>query len=334
MNNRNLQSRRRVMGRLLLSAVCGLATVVAASSVTQAQDYPTRSVRILVPFPAGGSADVMPRVVGDFLSRKWGHPVVIENRPGAAGNIGSEMVYKADPDGYTLLSAPPPPLVINHNLYPKLNFDPTKFIPIVVIARIPNALVVTPKFAPKTVAEVIKFAKANPGKINSAIQGIGATSHLTSEMFQMMAGVKFQHVPYTGSAPALNDLVAGNVDIMFDNLGVSLALVRGGKLRLLAVASAKRMASLKDVPTIAETLPGFESEAFFSIVAPPKTPAAIVNKINTDVNEALRQPEMAARMAKFSAEIVGGTPQETAAYFRAEIDRWHKVIKAANVKLP
>jgi tripartite-type tricarboxylate transporter receptor subunit TctC len=334
MNSRNSLRRRGALGCLLLGAACGFAAFVTASSAVRAQDYPTRSVRILVPFPAGGSADVMPRVVGDFLSRKWGHPVVIENRPGAAGNIGSEIVYKSEPDGYTLLSAPPPPLVINHNLYPKLNFDPTQFIPIVVIARIPNALVVTPKFAPKTVAEVIKFAKANPGKVNSAIQGIGATSHLTSEMFQMMAGVKFQHVPYTGSAPALNDLVGGNVDIMFDNLGVSLALVRGGKLRLLAVASAKRMASLKDVPTIAETLPGFESEAFFSIVAPPKTPMSVINKINADANEALRQPEMAARMAKFSAEIVGGTPQETAAYFRAEIARWQKVIKEANVKLP
>jgi tripartite-type tricarboxylate transporter receptor subunit TctC len=332
MNPRN--SNHRALGRGLLATVCGLVALAVTLPASWAQDYPTRSVRIVVPFPAGGSADVVPRVVSDYLSRKWGQPVVVENRPGAAGNIGAELVYKADPDGYTLLSAPPPPLVINHNLYPKLNFDPTQFIPISVMARIPNALVVTPSFGPKSVAEVIAYAKANPGKINSAIQGIGATSHLTSEMFQMMAGVKFQHVPYTGSAPALNDLVAGNVEIMFDNLGVSLALVQGGKLRLLGIASAQRTTMLKDVPTIAETLPGFESEAFFSVVAPPKTPTAIVNKINADINEALRQPDMLPRMAKFSAEIVGGTPQETAAYFRSEVERWQKVIKAANVKLP
>jgi tripartite-type tricarboxylate transporter receptor subunit TctC len=325
---------RRVTARLLLAAAAGAAALAATLPASQAQDYPTRAVRIVVPFPAGGSADIIPRVVGDYLSRKWGHPVVIENRPGAAGNIGSELVYKADPDGYTLLSAPPPPLVINHNLYPKLNFDPTQFIPVSVMARIPNALVVTTGFKPKTVAEVIAHAKANPGKINSAIQGIGATSHLTSEMFQLDAGVKFQHVPYTGSAPALNDLVGGQVEIMFDNLGVSLALVDGKKLRLLAVASTQRMKALPNVPTIAETLPGFESEAFFSVVAPPKTPMAIVNKINADINEALRQPEVLARLAKLSAEVVGGTQEQTAAYFRAEVIRWQKVIKAANVKLP
>src|SRR5262249_4214179 len=189
------------------------------------------------------------------------------------------------------------------------------------------------RFPPKTVAEVIAYAKANPGKINSAIQGIGATSHLTSEMFQMMAGVKVQHVPYTGTAPALNDLVGGSVDIMFDNLGVSLPLVKGDKLRLLAVASAKRMASLPDVPTLAETLPGFESEAFFSVVAPPKTPRSIVDKINADINEPLRQPELAPGFAVLSAEMGGGTPQEPADYMRAEVERWNKVIRAATVKL-
>src|SRR5215470_10987310 len=322
----------RCAGSALFGTAILLAAIAAAPSA-HAQDYPTRAVRIIVPFPAGGSADVIPRIVGEWLSRKWGQPVVIENRPGAGGNIGAELAYKAEPDGYTLLSAPPPPLVINQNLYPRLNFDPNQFEKIIVMARIPNALVVTPKFAPRSVAEVIAYAKANPGKINSAIQGIGATSHLTSEMFQMMAGVKVQHVPYTGTAPALNDLVGGSVDIMFDNLGVSLPLVKGDKLRLLAVASAKRMASLPDVPTLAETLPGFESEAFFSVVAPPKTPAAIVNKINADINEALRQAELAPRFAALSAETVGGTPQATADYMRAEVERWNKVIKAANVKL-
>jgi tripartite-type tricarboxylate transporter receptor subunit TctC len=316
-----------------LLAITALVAALAAAPSAGAQDYPTRAVKIIVPFPAGGSADVVPRIVGEWLSRKWGQPVVIENRPGAAGNIGAELAYKAEPDGYTLLSAPAPPLVINQNLYPRLNFDPAQFEKIAVLVRIPNSLVVTPKFPPKTVAEVITYAKANPGKINTATQGNGTTSHLTSEMFQMMAGVQFQQVPYTGTAPALNDLVAGSVEIMFDNLGVSLQLVNGDKLRLIAVASRKRMASLPNVPTIAETLPGFESEAFYAIVAPPKTPVAIVNKINADINEALRQSELAPRFAALSAVTVGGTPKETADYMQAEVERWNKVIKAANVKL-
>jgi tripartite-type tricarboxylate transporter receptor subunit TctC len=312
---------------LLLAAVFMAAPAVA-------QDYPTRAVKIIVPFPAGGTADVMPRVVADWLSKKWGQPVIIENRTGAAGNIGTEAFSKSDPDGYTLLSAPPPPLVINHNLYPKLGFDPTEFVPIVIIGRVPNALVVNPtKVKANTVAEFLADAKANPGKITAATQGSGSTSHLTSEMFQMMGQVKFQNVPYRGSAPALQDLVGGSVDVMFDNLGVSLPLVKGGQLKLIAVASPKRMAALPDVPTIAATLPGFDSAAWFAVVAPAKTPQRIVAKINADINEAIKQPDIQARLAELSAEPIGGTPQATSAYMREEIERWKNVIKSANVKI-
>jgi tripartite-type tricarboxylate transporter receptor subunit TctC len=324
---------RRRLARGCIGAGLALAAMLAALPQAAAQDYPSRPVKIIVPFPAGGTADVMPRVIGEWLSRKWGQPVVVENRTGAAGNIGAEAVAKAEPDGYTLLSAPPPPLVINQNLYPKLGFDPSEFVPIVIMGRVPNALVVNPKLPLNSVAEVIAYAKANPGKLTSATQGNGTTSHLTSELFQMMADVKFQHVPYRGSAPALTDLVAGSVDLMFDNLGVSLPLVKGGQLKLLGVATPKRMASLPDVPTIAETLPGFESAAWFAIVAPPKTPQAVVDKINSDVNEALRQSDIVQRLTQLSAEPIGGTPQATAAYMREEIERWHQVIKAANVKL-
>jgi tripartite-type tricarboxylate transporter receptor subunit TctC len=318
---------------ILWPGILAACILVAGTGAAPAQDFPTRAVRIIVPFPAGGTADIVPRVVGDLLSRKWGQPVIIENRTGAGGNIGAEAAFKTDPDGYTLLSAPPPPLVINQNLYPRLNFDPTQLVPIVVMVRVPNSLVVTPKFPARSVAEVIAQARLNPGKVTSATHGNGTTSHLTSEMFQMMAGVKLQHVPYRGSAPALADLVAGNVDIMFDNLGVSLALVKGGQLRLLAVATPGRLSALPDMPTIAETLPGFESAAWYAVVAPPRTPAPIVDKINADINAVLRQPEMLPHLAEWSAEVIGGTPQATAAYMRAEVERWNKVIKAAGVKL-
>jgi tripartite-type tricarboxylate transporter receptor subunit TctC len=324
---------RRGLRRYGIGAALMFAVMLAAPQAGRAQDYPSHAVKIIVPFPAGGTADVMPRIFSDWLAKKWGHPVVIENRTGAAGNIGAEAVAKAEPDGYTLLAAPPPPLVINHNLYPKLGFDPTEFVPIVIMGRVPNALVVNAKVPVASVAELIGYAKANPGKLTSATQGNGTTSHLTSELFQLMAEVKFQQVPYRGSAPALTDLAAGNVDLMFDNLGVSLALVKGGQLKLLGVATPKRMAALPEVPTIAETLPGFESAAWFAIVAPPKTPPAVVDKINADVNEALRERDVLQRLAQLSAEPIGGTPQATAAYMREEIERWHKVIKAANVKL-
>jgi len=330
---RSANASRRFHVRCLVGAGVALAAMFAALPSAPAQDYPSRPVKIIVPFPAGGTADVMPRIFAEWLSRKWGQPVIVENRTGAAGNIGAEAAFKSEPDGYTLLSAPPPPLVINHNLYPKLGFDPTEFIPIIIMGRVPNALVVNPKVAANTVAELIAFARANPGKLTSATQGNGTTSHLTSELFQLMAQVKVQHIPYRGSAPALTDLVAGSVDIMFDNLGVSLALVKAGQLKLLAVATPKRMASLPDVPTMAETLPGFESAAWFAVVAPPKTSPAIVSKINADMNEALRQGEVVARLGQLSAEPIGGTPQATAAYMREEVTRWHNVIKSAGVKL-
>ena len=299
-----------------------------------AQGYPERPVKIVVPFPAGGTADVLPRVVADWLSRKWGQAVVIENKTGAAGNIGAETVYNAAPDGYTLLSTPPPPLVINHNLYPKLGFDPTKFEPIIVMAHVPNALIVNPnKIKASSVPELIAWLRENPDKITAATQGNGTTSHLTSELFQLMAKVKLQHIPYRGSAPALQGLLAGDVDLMFDNLGVSLGLTMSGQLRLLAVASSGRLPAMPAVPTIAETLPGFEAVAWYAIVAPPKTPKAIVDKINADVNEALVQPEIQAHLKKLSAEVYGGSVDRTAKYLRDEIDRWGGVIKSAKIEI-
>jgi tripartite-type tricarboxylate transporter receptor subunit TctC len=324
---------RRLLRHPLFFALCA-AALIGAVSPGRAQNYPDRPVKIIVPFPAGGTADAVPRLVADFLSKKWGQPVVIENRTGAAGNIGAEAAFRADPDGYTLLSAPPPPLVINQSLYPKLAYDANKFEPIIVMAQVPNALIVNPdKVKASTVAEFIDYVKNNPGKVTSATQGNGTTSHLTSELFALMAKVKFNNVPYRGSAPALQDLVAGSVDVMFDNLGVSLPLVQAGKLKLLAVASPQRMPSLPNVPTIAESLPGFEAVAWYAIVAPPGTPKAIVDKINADSNEALRQPEMKEHLKKLSAEVFGGPADKAAKYMREEVQRWGNVIKAADIKL-
>ena len=222
--------------------------------------------------------------------------------------------------------------MINQSLYPKLSYDPTKFEPIIVMAQVPNALIVNPdKVKSSSVAELIEYLQNNPDKVTSATQGNGTTSHLTSELFQLMAKVKLQHIPYRGSSPALQGLLAGDVDLMFDNLGVSLPLVEAGKLKLLAVASPNRMPSLPEVPTMAETLPGFEAVAWYGIVAPPKTPKAIIDKVNADVNEALRQPEVRDRLKTLSAEIFGGSVDKTAKYMREEVDRWAAVIKAANI---
>jgi tripartite-type tricarboxylate transporter receptor subunit TctC len=310
-----------------------LAALFVACSA-QAQEWPARVVRIIVPFPAGGSADLMPRVVAEKLSEKWGQPVVVENRPGAAGNIGADAVFRADPDGYTLLSSPPPPLVINKSLYPKLSYDPAQLVPVTVIGAIPNVLLVNPKVGVNTVAEFIDLVKKNPGKYNYASQGSGTTSHLTAELFKSMAGgLQIAHIPYKGTAPALTDLLAGQVDMMCDNLGVSLAHVRSGKLKALAVASKKRFRELPDVPALAETLPGFESIAWFGIVAPPRTPSAIVEKIAAGVRDAIKLPDVQKRLADLSAEPMGFTPAETAAFMAQEVERWAAVIRTAHVKV-
>jgi tripartite-type tricarboxylate transporter receptor subunit TctC len=262
-------------------------------SPAHAADYPDHAVKIVVPFPAGGTADGVPRIIADRLSRKWGQPVIIDNRTGAAGNIGSELVYRSDPDGYTLLAAPPPPLEINQNLYPKLGFDPARFEPIIVMTHVPNALIVNPNtIKASNLAELIEYLRSNRDKVTCATQGIGTTSHLTSELFQLLAKVKIREIPYRGSAPALQGLLAGDVDMMFDNLGSSLPLVEAGKLKLLAVASPTRLPALPDTQALAETLPGFEAVAWYAIVAPPDTPKAIIDKINADANEALRQPDV------------------------------------------
>ena len=304
------------------------------ATTTSAQEWPTKAVRIIVPFPAGGSADLLPRIVGEKLAQQWSQPVIIENRAGAGGNIGATAVFQADPDGYTLLSAPPPPLVINRLLYPKLAYDSTQFVPMTVIAAIPNVLLVHPKVPANSVGELISHAKQNSTKLNYASQGSGTTSHLTAELFKSMAGgLQITHVPYKGSAPALTDLVAGQVDMMFDNLGVSLPHVKSGKLKALAVASSKRFRSLPHVPALAETLPGFEAVAWFGIVGPPKTPSAIAERVAAGVAEALRNPDVLRRLNDLSADPLGLSPSETAAFMKLETERWGVVIRSAGVKV-
>jgi tripartite-type tricarboxylate transporter receptor subunit TctC len=311
-----------------------LLLACAVSFTAAAQEWPAKPVRIIVPFPAGGSADLMPRAVAEKLAAKWRQPVIVDNRPGAAGNIGADAVFRADPDGYTLMSSPPPPLVINKLLYPRLTYDADEFVAITVIGAIPNVLLVNPQVPAASVAELIAYAKANPGKLNYASQGSGSTSHLTAELFKSMAGgLEIAHIPYKGTSPALTDLLAGQVDMMCDNLGVSLPQVRAGKLKALAVASRKRFPGLPDVPALAETLPGFESLAWFGIVAPPKTSPAIAEKVAVGVQEALRLPDVRKRLADLSAEPLGYGPAETAAFMRQESERWGAVIRAASVKV-
>ncbi len=318
---------------LILAAMA--AAVFVLPAVCQAQDYPNRTVKIIVPFPPGGTADAMPRVVGEYLARKWGQAVIIENRAGAGGNTGADAAFHSDPDGYTIFASPPPPLVINQNLYAKLPFDPSQFIPLAVMGKVPNALLTnSPRLKDvKTVAEFVAYAKAHPGQLNSGTQGIGTTAHLTSELFAQMAGVKFQHIHYRGAAPAMQDLVAGTIDVAFDNVGAAGRLIQGGTIRALGLATEQPMAAFPGVPTIKATVPGFVVVTWFALVAPPKTPQAIVNKLHADINEALRDPEVMKRLGSLSAEVTTGSLADTAAFFKAEVETWRKVIQTANVKL-
>jgi tripartite-type tricarboxylate transporter receptor subunit TctC len=309
------------------------AMLALAAALGHAQDYPTRPIRIVVPFPAGGSADLVPRIFAEKLQARWGQPVLVENRPGAGGNIGAEFVYRAAPDGYTLLGTAPGPLVVNQNLYRKLAFDPGKFVPVSALATIPNVLLVNPRVPAHTLEEFIAYARANPDRLNYGSQGSGSTSHLTAELFKATARVRITHVPYKGSAPAMAALLAEEIDLMFDNLGVTLPQVQNGKLRALAVCSENRVGSLPGVPAMSEVFPGFLSATWVGIVAPPKTPAAIAEKVSAAIAEAGRSPDVADRLARLSAQGVGDTPSRMAVFMKLEEQRWKRVIESAKVRV-
>lgn len=316
-----------------LGAAAGLP-VLGPLGVAAQGAWPQQPVRIIVPFPAGGSADVLPRIVAEVLGPVWKQPIVIENRTGAGGNIGAEHVAHAKPDGYTLMSSPPPPIAVNQNLYPKLGFDPTKFKPITILATSPNVVGVSNKVGVSSVKELIERAKANSGKLNAANQGNGSTSHLTAAMFESRAGVKFNHVPYRGTAPALNDLVAGHVDIFFDNISSSLSQHQGGNIKILAVAQAERASQLPDVPTVSEAgLKDFSATAWFGVVAPEGTPDDIIAKINKDIVAALNNPEVRRRYLEQAATPVANSPAEALKFIQAETKLWADVIRTANVRL-
>jgi tripartite-type tricarboxylate transporter receptor subunit TctC len=314
-----------------------LAAMFAAAAVW-AQDaapgYPSRPIRVIVPFPAGGAADALPRIVAEKLTSRWGQPVIVENRVGASGSIGAEVVWRAEPDGYTLLATPPAPLVINPSLYAKLPYDPVQFVPVTVMAAIPSVLLVNAaKIPANTLQEFVALVRANPDKFNYASQGTTTVSFLTTEMFKTAAGgLKITHIPYKGTAPGLAALLAGEVEMMFDNLGVTVQHVRAGKLKALAVGGERRVASLPDVPAMAEFYPGFVSIAWFSVSAPPKTPAAIAEKLSAAIVEILKRPDVAKRFADLSAEPIGSTPAGMAAIIKEDAERWRAVIRAAGVK--
>jgi tripartite-type tricarboxylate transporter receptor subunit TctC len=299
-----------------------------------AANYPNRAVKIIVSAPPGGGLDIAARVVADQLAKMWGQPFVVENRPGAGGSLGAEAVALAEPDGYTLLAAQPAPLTTNVVLYKKLGYDPTAFEPLAIMTSIPNALVVRTDFPANSVAELIAYARANPGKINFGSQGIGTTPHLTGELLARATGTTLVHVPYRGTAQAVNDLVAGHLDMLFMQLDAVREQYQAKKAKMLAVTVTQRIVSVPEVPTMIEAgLKDFRSDSWNALVAPPKTPAAIVAKLSAGINAVLKQPETAEHLRGMSMTPIGGTPDEVRTFIKDETARWGDVIRAAKISV-
>ena len=308
-------------------------TLALAAGAACAQGYPNKAVRLVVPFLAGGSTDIVGRTVAQKLSELWGQPVVVDNRPGGGTTIGTDAVAKAVPDGYTLLVTPAP-FTINPSLLPRIPYDALNdFVPITLINTTPLVLVVHPGVPAKNVKELIALAKANPGKLNFGSSGTGGSNHLAGELFDAMAGVKMVHIPYKGNAGALTDIVGGHLDVVYNGLTSAIALIKGGKLRVLAVTSLQRNAALPDVPTLDESgLKGFEAVAWNGLTAPAKTPRDVVMKINADVLKVVNSPELKERLKAEGSDPVGSSPEQFATFLRNEIAKWAKVIKFAGVK--
>jgi len=318
--------------RTFLHLAAGAAALPAVSHSAWALDYPTRPVRMIVGFAAGGTVDIIARLMGQWLSERLGRPFIIENRPGAGTNIGTEAVVRAPADGYTLLLISPP-AAINATLYENLNFNFIRDIaPVATIIRAPFVIAVNPSVPAKAVPEFIAYAKANPGKIGMASGGIGSGAHLAGELFKVMAGVNMVHVPYRGAAPALTDVIGGQVQVMFDALPSSIEYIKAGKLRALAVTTAARSEVLPDVPTVGEFVPGYESSNWQGIGVPKNTPTEIVDKLNKEINTALADAKMKARLTDLGGTPLAGSPADFGKLIADETEKWRQVILAANVK--
>ena len=318
--------------RRFLHLAAGAAALPISSRSARAQAYPTRPVRIVVSLAAGGTSDVAARLLGQWLSERLGQPFIIENRPGAGGNIGTEAVVRAPPDGYTLLFVITANAV-NVTLYDKLNFNFIRDIaPVAGLTRGHIVLVVNPSFPAKTVPEFIAYAKANPGKVSMASGGTGNASHVSGELFKMMAGVNLVHVPYRGGAPALNDLLSGQVQVYFGTMGGLIEHIRAGKLRPLAVAAATRSEALPDIPTVGDFVPGYEASAWDGIGAPRNTPAEIIDKLNKEINAALADPKIKARFADLGGTPMPGSPADFGKLIAEDTEKWAKVVKFAGIK--